>query len=151
GNTCGAITISVVVIASCALAYHPQIPTASEVRERIFAARLVLYSIAALLICGTALTFFFFNWPLALPALSAPKVAKVAKSLSLTLSVSGGILYTFLLLIIYLPVAIVHEAWIAALLEQQFSLNPQIDGPEWLKRTGLARATLTVVSELVAI
>jgi hypothetical protein len=150
-NTGAAVTIAIVVFACCALAYHPGTPTASEVRERIFAARVLLYSAAALLIAGVASIFFLFEWPLALPALRTPMIAERAKSLSVTMSVTAGILYTFIMLIIYSPLAVVHERWIGRLLEQEYAANSQLDGPKWLTNAGLAKTPLTMIGEFLAI
>jgi len=141
---------SIVLFAVCcvALGSMPQRPlTATDLRQRIFDLRVLLFSSAALLVTGVAEIFFLFDWPRHVAALAADPLSTLAP----TISKLAGALYTFLLAVFYVPVALVHERWRLDLQNQLGVGNESFDSDAWEKKTGLATTAANSFSEIAAL
>ena len=146
-NVAVATAIIFFIVSCVAIGSAPTLPlTAIDLRRRIFDLRMLLCSSAALLAAGVTEIFFLFDWPRHVPALSADPSVTLASAISAV----AGALYTFLLVVIYVPIALIHERWKLELQNQLASANDSFDSDAWLKKTGLTTSTVNSFTEIAA-
>jgi hypothetical protein len=145
----GVAAAVILVIASCiALGYtSPEGPTITDLRRRIFDLRVLLFSSAALLVAGVAEIFFLMNWPLHIKALSADPLAIQSSAISAV----AGVLYSFILILIYAPTALIHERWRLALQIELSTKDASFDSDAWQKQNGLQSTSMDNLTQIAAI
>lgn len=80
-------------------------------------------------------------------SLSASPLVTLAPAISQV----AGALYTFLLVVFYVPVALIHERWRLDLQNQLAVGNDSFDSDQWQKKTGLVTSTVNSFSEIAAL
>lgn len=145
------ICITLIVIACCSLIYWPaqSEKNIQTLVEKIEQSKLSLYSAAGLLACGVFEVHFLFNWP----ASFLPDVAAV-RAIANGLTISTGVLFSLLLIIVYLPIAVIHRSWISDLAHQASTKSENkskaFDRDEWLQTHGLETSSLSVLKGMLA-
>jgi len=144
-----------VLIIAAAVALGRRAPgalSAAELRLRIGEARLFLFSTAALLASTLSSIFFTIVWPCELPAAAGSHTpVALLRPLAVTITLASGIFYTAVLIILFVPVAIVHECWIE---ESWIATSAEAAGlsrAKWLSDNGLDRSLPATAAQIVAI
>jgi len=147
-NVAAATTIMVLIVCCVALGIRPKRELeAKELRQRIFDLRVLLFSSAAFLVSGVTEIFFLFDWPRHVKSIATDPLANLAP----TISATAGALYTFLLIVIYVPTALIHEQWRFNLQNNLAQKDESLDIDAWRKRSGLETSVLNSFSTVAAI
>jgi hypothetical protein len=147
GNALAIGSATLIVAACIALATAPSSPPLPELRRRIAESRLLLYSAAALLVIGVAEIFLVFQLPVAVERTRmAAGEPHVLQHLTGSITLSAGLLYTSVLLILFVPVAVVHAKWI----DDAWQASGGGKHAEWLETNGLHRSIGSTASQLAA-
>jgi hypothetical protein len=147
GNSLAVGSATLVIAACIALASSGKTPSVPELRRRIAESRLLLFSAAVLLVVGVAEIDFVFQLPVAVERARLPHVEpKVLQHVTRSMTLTAGMLYTSALLILFVPVAVVHEKWI----DEGWQASPASKHSDWLDATGLQRSIGTTTSQIIA-
>jgi len=144
-----ASVVVLVLTASCVLVSgrKPHKHDSMWVAARVRAARVALYSACALLAAGVTEIYFLFSWP---ASFTVAADAQLVQHLAATIGLAAGCVFTLLLLAIFVPVSVVHSAWINDAIER----TPKPAGwtrEEWLQQSNLEVTTFGLLSRAIAI
>ncbi|HEX8412116.1 MAG TPA: hypothetical protein VF883_24920 [Thermoanaerobaculia bacterium] len=124
-----------------------QLPSLAELRRRVAESRLLLFSAAVFLVVGVAEIYMVFQLPVAVEkARIAVDAPKVLQHMTGSITLIAGVWYTAVLLILFVPVAVVHEKWIDDVWQSAGGEKHS----EWLESAGLHRSIGSTASQLVA-
>jgi hypothetical protein len=124
----------------------------SQLRSRRGEARLFLFSAAALLASSLVSIYFTMVWPIDLPIVADASTPNgVLKELAVTVTLSSGIFYSAMLVVLFVPSAIVHERWIEESWNAARDRAPNQSRAEWLSANGLDRSLADTGAQIVAI
>lgn len=142
-----------IVAAFVALGTRSETPVAvAQLRRRIAETRLFLFSTAALLAAALTSIYLTITWPLSLPVGAGSSVnPDVLTHLAVTITLASGIAYTGLLVVLFVPVAILHETWIEESWEAAHEQASAQDRSVWLSENGLDRSTASSGAEIVVL
>lgn len=147
GNVVGAACGVMIVTACVALAIAPSDLTIINVRRKIERARILLFSTAALLATGSAETYLVLRWPTALSPANSAQQAVFQYSAD-TIAVTAAVSYTAILLLLFMPIAARHEAWVERLWEER---SPDVPRKQWLADNGLDRSVVGVIAQALTV
>lgn len=156
-NFISGVVITLLVFTCCSLLYWPESMKKNRangnnvirmVAKRIEFGRLSLYSAGALLVIGIFEMHYLFSWPSSF--IAEPEKTTV-RSIANSLSLAAGLLFSFLLVNLYLPVAIIHRHWISELAYQAGGQREDFDKAKWLQRHGVEMTTLDILKGGIAI
>lgn len=147
GNALAVGGATLIIGACIALVTSAVPPQVAELRRRIAESRLLLFSAAVFLVIGVAEIHLVFQLPVAVEktrlGVGEPEVLHhVTRSITLI----AGLLYTSALLILFVPVAVVHERWI----DHAWQAAPGGKHSEWLESSGLHRSIASTTVQLIA-
>ena len=147
GNALAVGSATLIIAACVALVTSSRTPAVAELRRRIAESRLLLFSAAVLLVVGVVEIYMVFQLPVAVEKTRVGLTGvKVLQHVTGSITLIAGLLYTSALLILFVPVAVVHEKWIDAV----WQAAPGQKHSEWLESTGLHRSIGATTSQLVA-
>jgi hypothetical protein len=147
GNALAVGSAALVVGACVALATSSGTPAIPELRRRIAESRLLLFSAAVLLVVGVAEIHLVFRLPVAVAEPSAVVGGlKVLQLVTSSITLIAGLLYTSVLLLLFVPLAVVHENWIDEVWQTVVGQKHS----KWLESTGLHRSIGSTTSQLIA-
>jgi hypothetical protein len=152
-TTLAAGVVTLVVAASVALGRRSDaILSETQLRSRVGEARVFLFSAAALLASVLTSVYLMMVWPVDLPAVSGSTMPdSVLKDLAVTVTLISGIFYSVCLVMLFVPVAIIHEQWIEESWNAAKSLVPNQSRAAWLKENGLDRSIVETGAQIIAI
>jgi hypothetical protein len=145
--------VTLVVAASVALGRRSGgVMTETELRSRVGEARVFLFSAAALLASALIAVYLTMVWPVDLPAVPGATMPDgVLKDLAVTVTMNSGIFYSVCLVVLFVPVAIIHEQWIEESWNAAKSLAPNQSRADWLKENALDRSIVDTAAQIIAI
>jgi hypothetical protein len=145
--------VTLVVAASVALGRRSGgVMTETQLRSRVGEARVFLFSAAALLGSALIAVYLTMVWPVDLPAVSGSTMpGSVLKDLAVTVTLNSGIFYSVCLVMLFVPVAIIHERWIEESWNAAKSAMPNQNRADWLKENGLDRSIVDTGAQIIAI
>jgi hypothetical protein len=148
-NILACVCMTLIVTACCGLMYLPKNQRTSQtIAKKLVEAQLLLYSSAALLFVGVLEIFYLFRWPVSF----ATETSRASLlELSNSLSLSAGVLYSLLLLVVYVPVGLVHQKWVHEVFAEQSDGPATVNRDEWLKNRGLDTSTLSLFMKVLVI
>jgi hypothetical protein len=139
---------TILFVVSCVALGMPAEPlTAIELRQRIFDLRVLLFSSAALLVSGVLEIFFLFDWPRHVEILASDPLASQAR----TFSAAAGGLFSLLLVLIYVPIALVLEQWRLDLQSTLAQADALFDTETWQKKTDLLSSAVSSFPDIAAV
>jgi len=150
GNVLAAACAVMIVSACVGLGTRPLSLTVQEIRRKIGSARLLLYSTAILLALGSTETYLVLSWPLSLAATSS-ELRPVFEHLANTIAFAAALGYTGVLLALFAPVAVQHEAWVDEAWESRSEQSAPQSRPEWLAANGLDRSVPTIAAQAITL
>ncbi|MEK6374242.1 MAG: hypothetical protein AABO58_16265 [Acidobacteriota bacterium] len=145
--------VTLVVAAAVALGRRPNgILSESQLRSRLGEARLFLFSAAATLASALVSIYFTMVWPIDLPTVSSSPIPNgVLKELAITVTLASGIFYSAMLVVLFVPSAIIHERWIEESWNAARDHVPNQSRANWLSENGLDRSLADTGVQIVAI
>ncbi|HYC93013.1 MAG TPA: hypothetical protein VEO54_27660 [Thermoanaerobaculia bacterium] len=147
GNALAVGGATLIVAACIALTTSPGTPSIPELRRRIAESRLLLFSAAALLVVGVVEIYMVFQLPVAVErTIRVAGDLRVLQHVTSSITLIAGLLYTSSLLILFVPVAVVHEKWV----DEAWRATPSEKHSDWLESTGLHRSIGSTTSQLIA-
>lgn len=142
-----AVGCTVLIVGACiALATSSGPPAIPELRRRITESRLLLFSAAVFLVMGVAEIYLVFQLPVVVATTSTVGELKVLQHVTSSITLIAGLLYTSVLLLVFVPVAVVHEEWI----DEAWQTAIGQKHSEWLEATGLHQSIGSTTSQLIA-
>jgi hypothetical protein len=151
-STFSAGVVVLVVAASVALVRRSgEIMSETELRSRVGEARVFLFSAAALLASALIAIDFSMVWPIDLPVVSDAIPGSVLKQHAITVTLVSGIFYSAMLVVLFVPSAIIHQRWIE---ESWIAAQSHLSGQSrasWLSENGLDQSVIDTGAQIVAI
>lgn len=152
-NIVACIYFAVSVSACCSLLYLPfdKNESSENVRltaEKIEHTKLSLYLAGALLVNSVFEVHLLLSWP---SSFVAEEIRPSLMMLAGSLSLSAGILFSFLLTVIYLPIAVIHKKWISNLFREASTGSNFVDKAKWLQRHELETSELDILKGFLVI
>lgn len=115
--------------------------------ERIQAYTLSIYSTGVLLGFGIFEIFSLYSW--AANTSTTPKDASIL-ALAKTLPLCAGIVFSLLMVLIYLPVALRQHSWLKIQFAKATKIPPDISLDNWLNQQGLPGSPLNIFGSYMA-
>jgi hypothetical protein len=146
--------VGVLVVAACvALGTRKDAMVApAELRRRTAEARLFLFSTAALVSAVLTSIYLTIVWPSSLMVRTDAAVkASILTHLAVSITLASGIAYTGLLVLLFVPVAIIHEMWIEEAWEAAHRDAPYQKRSEWLAENGLDQSITSSGAQIIAL
>jgi hypothetical protein len=119
-----------------------------RLRRRIQLSKLGLYSASGLLAVGVFQLWALYTWPASFLEHSAARPIRLMGS---SITFAAGALFTGCLIFIFLPTAVVHQAWVSAQVYEASTGQKDFDPNEWLRKQGLDTPTLTLFNRAMVI
>jgi hypothetical protein len=145
GNALAVGGAALVIGACVGLATDPERLTVPELRKRVAESRLLLFSAAVFLVVGVAEIYLVFQLPVAVSNADGARLT-ILQHVTSSITLIAGLLYTSVLLLLFVPVAVVHEQWI----DDAWQAASGEKHKEWLEETGLHRSIGATTSQLIA-
>src|SRR5687767_6739620 len=145
--------VTLVVAAAVALSRRSNgVLSESQLRSRLGEARLFLFSAAAVLASALVSIYFTMVWPIDLPTVSNNSIPNdVLKELAVTVTLTSGIFYSAMLVVLFVPSAIMHERWIEESWNAASNRVPNQSRAGWLSENGLDRSLRDTGAQIIAI
>ena len=151
GNGIAAGVVAMVTAASFALMRRPRRLSLRDLRNRIEYARMSLFSAAALLIFGVAEIYLVNSWPAhvydAAPAVLDRHSLQATGN---TIGIVAGVMYSIVLLTVYVPLMIVQEQWVRHAAERAIGDSADADLQKWRETHMVTRTLAATISQMVA-
>ena len=116
--------------------------------KKLFQSRVAITSSGFLLTVAVFEIFAQYSWPVSF--LFEPLASKVRLTAHI-ISLAAGILFTFLLLAIYVPMGFVQRNWIKKAYKSYKVRENNFKRKEWLDEYGISISTLDVFSKIIAV
>jgi len=143
-----AATTTIFIIASVATLQLPRKNDQLQgVGERIQAYTLSIYSTGGLLGLGIFEIFSLYSWA---ANTAAPQEDASILALAKTLPLCAGIVFSLLMVLIYLPVALRQHSWLKIQFAKAKKVPPDISLDKWLHQQGLPASPLNIFGSYVA-
>jgi hypothetical protein len=147
----GVVALTVAAVVALGRRSGTNLP-AAHLRLRVGEARVLLFSAAASLAASLVALYLTLVWPIDLPAVSGTAMPPdVVRELAITVTLSSGIFYSAMLVILFVPISIIHERWIEeswGATEAQF---PNQTRGSWLSENALDRSMADTAVQIVAL
>lgn len=142
-----------IVAASVALVTREEAPVAAaQIRRRMAETRLFLFSTAALVCAVLTSIYLTIVWPSSLVLRTgSPVNANTLTHVAVTFTLGSGIAYTALLILLFVPVAVLHEIWIEEAWEASEKDAPGSKRSEWLAENGLDQSITSSGAQIIAL
>jgi hypothetical protein len=123
-----------------------------ELRRRLGEAKVFLFSAAALLAAALASIYFTIIGPVDRPAVPGAVIPQnVLRQLAVTVAFTSGIFYTFALIILFAPIAVVHHRWIEETWNVVQTEKAEQNRAEWSSESGLDRSIFQTGAQIAAV
>ena len=120
----------------------------NDISSKFEWAKISLYSAAMLLTVGVIEVYAQYSWA----AVYLEGDIKVAfYQTAGVLALSAGAVFSALLLILYIPVALLHKSWLLESLKTAQEGKEEFDVDQWLKRNGLDKSSLKAFGKFSSI
>lgn len=159
-NVLGGISFYITLFAGCTLLIFPDQTSPSHIyiqnlSQKIFQSRLILFTSSFTLACGVVVIYFFYSWPIDLVNESDKRNIRI---LANSLITATGVIFTFLLVLVFSPITILHQYAIFSLVWSQNG-SEGFDRQHWLENHNLdfsgadiiMKIFLTALPALIAI
>jgi hypothetical protein len=114
--------------------------------------RLFLFSTAALVSAVLTSIYLTIVWPSSLVLRTgSPVNANRLTHVAVTFTLASGIAYTALLILLFVPVAVVHEIWIEEAWEAAHKDAPDQKRSGWLAENGLDQSITSSGAQIIAL
>jgi hypothetical protein len=142
-----------IVAGSVALVTREAAPlAAAQLRRRMAETRLFLFSTAALVSAVLTSIYLTIVWPSSLVLRTgSPVNANTLTHVAVTFTLASGIAYTALLILLFVPVAVVHEIWIEEAWEAAHKDTPDQKRSGWLAENGLDQSITSSGAQIIAL
>jgi hypothetical protein len=148
GNALAAGSTSLILGACIALGTAPRTPAVVDLRRRMANSRLLLFSAAVLLVVAVAEISLVHQLPVAVEkARNVIGQPLVVQHVTRSITLAAGLMYTAALLILFVPLAVIHEKWV----DDVWQKAAKEKRSEWLETTGLHRSIGSTTTQLIAI
>ena len=145
-SNCLALTAILLTIAvACFLSRQLTFLTIRSVKQNIDRFMSSLYSAAILLAIGLSEISALYRWGFHFAIVEDAGKSSVADGFSF----SAGLLFSLLLVLIYVPVSLTHHAQLEAVLRRKAHRDLTFDTGKWLQRNGLKSPPLPMVGVLL--
>jgi hypothetical protein len=149
GYAIGSISVWLMIFACVALASKPDSLSASDLRQRFDLAKLMLFSSAALLAVSVAQVYFLYDWAWRAQTVVLPHTNS-AHEMARSTAIAYAIVYTAFLVAAHLPLSVIQEFQIRAVIAPHEDTTAQPDLRQWKIRNGLDRSPLFMLVEMFA-
>jgi len=149
GYAAGSLSVCLMIFACVALASTTGPLSVGDLRRRFDLAKLMLLSSAALLAASVAHVYFLYDWPWRVQHLTMP-YASSAHEMARATAVAYAIVYTAFLIAAHLPLSVIQEFQMRAVMAPFEDKTGQLDLRQWKIQNGLDRSPLTMVVEVLA-
>jgi hypothetical protein len=123
-----------------------------ELRRRLGETKLFLFSAAALLASALASIYFTIIWPVYLPAVPGAVIPQgVLRQLAVTVALTSGIFYTFALIVLFAPIAVIHHRWVEETWSVVRTEKGEQSRAEWSSKSGLDRSIFQTGAQIAAV
>jgi hypothetical protein len=145
--------VALVVAAAVALGQRSNgVLSESQLRSRLGEARLFLFSAAAVLASALVSIYLTMVWPIDLPTVASSSIPNsVLKEYAITVTLTSGIFYSAMLVVLFVPSAIVHERWIEESWNAVRDRVPNQSRTDWLSANGLDRSLADTGAQIVLV
>jgi hypothetical protein len=146
--------VFVLIVAACVSLVTPsdKASTADQLRRRMAEARLILFSTAALVSAVLTSIYLTVVWPSTLMSRSGPTMnANILTHLAVTFTLAEGIAFTGALVLLFVPVALIHEMWIEEAWESAHKDAPDQKRSSWLTENGLDQSIASSSAQIIAL
>lgn len=145
-NLLAGTTIFMIVLSLWALANPHPYKSVQMVGEKIHSYTLSIYSTAVLMGLGIFEVHSLFSWGEAVSYGNNLPVVSLAK----TLAIAGGVIFSTLMVILYLPIAVLQHDWMISRHAEATKNDPDLDFKGWLSKEGLPSSPLSIFGSYFA-
>jgi hypothetical protein len=146
-----AVFVTTLLLSACVLLAYVPTENLDSIRKRVRLGRVLLYSAAFALAVGVFQMYALLNWAATTRiVMNHPNTIEPLQNLAAASSLGAGALYTLLLILFFVPVAVAHSESTEAAYAAAISDAP-MDREEWLAGSGLSQSPTTAAVDLFAI
>lgn len=120
-----------------------------DIARKMKQANYLLYLSALFLVSGIAQMVMLFRWPSNF--VSDPVLRQGIVDNASALSLAAGFFYTFSLMVVFVPVGILHEAWRDDVGRGLAAGDPAFNRTQWERNAGLDRSALSTLVSVAAV
>jgi hypothetical protein len=152
GNSIAVGVVVLSIAASCSLMRRPRRLSAQSLRNRIEYSRLSLFSAAIFLIAGVAEIYFLNDWPAHVYVGATSGLDRNSlHELAVTMGIIVGVMYSTVLLAVYVPLMAVQEQWVRVAAERAVNGTTDGDPQKWREMQMLSRTVFATFAQILAV